>query len=187
MTTTKKKLLALAVLSIGIIPSIPVDFASAIVPNQVDLQRHCRNRLGFGQTEPLYGSLLLQLRRCVDNTRVQYEHAARLLNRKGNVHYAQYFPGQSAPKGKETQRSLNTRMENAENSRITYYRTVGLEDREFLLQDHRRSRRLLVQEAEQRLLRQRREHYQRWRQSIQTCRYYVRENRHDCERFQLSR
>lgn len=183
----RTRLLALSVLSIGLIPSIPVDFASAIVPSQPDLQRHCRTRLGFGQTEPVYGSLLLQLRRCIDNTRKQYEHAARLMRRAGVAHYQAYTQEQVKPKGKETQRGLNRRMEANERSRLRYYHTVDLEDREFLLQDHRRSRRLIVAEQADNLLRQKRAKHQRWRQALQTCRYFVSEDRHDCVRFELTR
>ncbi|MBT4120060.1 MAG: hypothetical protein HOG89_05560 [Candidatus Peribacter sp.] len=179
-----KRLIALTVLAVGLLPSLPIDFASAIVPNQTELQRHCRDRLGFGQTEPVYGSLLLQLRRCIDNTRTQYEHASRLLNRAGITHYSSVTRDVSY--GRETQRSLNTRMLDQEKTRKSYYHNVPLGDREFILQEHRRSKRLIVQEQERRLLRQRREKLQRWRQALQTCKYYASENRHDCVQFELT-
>lgn len=182
-----KRLIALTVLSVGLLPSLPVDFASAIVPTQEDLQRHCRDRLGFGQTEPVYGPLLLQLRRCIDNTKEQYEHAARLLRRSGAVHYSSVTKENAVDRGRVTQRTLNTTMEEAEKTRISYYRNVPVEDREYLLNEHRRSRRLLVQEAEQRLVRERRAKLFRYRQAIQTCRYEVASGSHHCVRYELSK
>ena len=194
MTTTHKKLIAIAVLGIGLLPSLPIGTADAIVPSQPELVRHCRDRLGFGQTEPVYGSLLLQLRRCIDNTRRQYQHASRLLSRTGAVHYSQYRPihDRFRPINDErhvrsSKRSINTRAEGRERARIAYYRTVNIEDRDILLRDHRRSRRLLVQEQRHHLLRHRRAKHTRWKQAIQTCRYIVRDQRHDCVRYELTR
>jgi hypothetical protein len=180
-----KRLIAITILAIGLLPSLPIDLASAVVPNQVDLQRHCRSRLGFGQTEPVYGSLLLQLRRCIDNTRQQYEFASRLLRHKGMAHYSEVAK-QHVSQQRETQRTLNVRMQRQERTRISYYHNVPLEDREFLLQEHRRSRRLIVQEQQRILLRQKRVKLHRWRQAIQTCKYYARQNRHTCVQFQLT-
>lgn len=192
-----QRLLALTVLGFGLIPSFVVSRADAVVPNHVDLQRHCRARLGFGQTEPIYGSQVLQLRRCIDNTAKQYMLVSRALRRTGRSHY--YARGQQnlmvhskrpavvVHGRRETQRSLNTRVQREEKNRINYYHKTPLQTREFLLQDHRRSRRLVVQEAERRLVRQRRAKHQRWRQAITTCRYFARDGRHDCERYHLSR
>lgn len=180
-----KRFIAITILAVGLIPSLPVDFASAIVPNQTDLQRHCRDRLGFGQTEPVYGSLLLQLRRCIDNTRDQYEHASKLLRRAGITHYSSVAKENAPSFGRETQRSLNERMLDQERTRKSYYHNVPLEDREFILQEHRRSKRLIVQEQQRLLLRQKRAKLSRWRQAIQTCRYYVAEDRHDCVQYEL--
>ena len=180
-----KRIIALTIIAAGLIPSLPVHYAGASVPNQTALQRHCRDRLGFGQTEPVYGSLLLQLRRCIDNTREQYEHASRLLRRAGVTHYST-VTRENVRHGKETQRTLNTRMQDQERTRLSYYHNVPLADREFILQEHRRSKRLLVQEQERRLLRQRRAKLHRWRQAIQTCRNYVSEDRHDCVQYELT-
>lgn len=179
-----KRIIAITILAIGLIPSLPVDFATAIVPNQTALQRHCRDRLGFGPTEPVYGSLLLQLRRCIDNTRIQYEHASRVLNRAGIMHYSSVT--RDATYGRETQRSLNTRMQDQERTRKSYYHNVPLADRESILQEHRRSKRLIVQEQQRLLLRQKRMKLQRWRQAIQTCTYSVSEDRHDCVQYELT-
>jgi len=179
-----KRIIAITILAIGLIPSLPVTSADAIVPNQEALQRHCRDRLGFGQTEPVYGSLLLQLRRCIDSTRTQYEHASRLLDRKGLTHYSTVTKKNTVTR-RETQRTLNERMLDQERTRTSYYHNVPLADREFILQEHRRSKRLIVQEQERLLLRQRTDKLQRWRQALQTCKYYVRENRHDCVQFEL--
>lgn len=180
-----KRIIAITILAIGLLPSLPIDFASAIVPNQTELQRHCRDRLGFGQTEPVYGSLLLQLRRCIDNTRTQYERASRLLNRAGITHYSS-VSREEPTHTRETQRSLNERMLSQEATRQSYYHNVPLADREFILQEHKRSKRLIIQEQERLLLRQKRVKLQRWRQAIQTCKYYVSENRHDCVRYELT-
>ncbi len=180
-----KRLIAITVLAVGLLPSLPIDFASAVVPNQSDLQRHCRDRLGFGRTEPVYGSLLQQLRRCIDNTRDQYEHASRLLRRAGVTHYST-ITRDNAPVRRETQRTLNTRMQKQERTRISYYHNVPLADREILLQDHRISKRLIVKQQQQLLLRQKRAKLQRWRQAVQTCNYYVAEDRHDCVRYELT-
>lgn len=166
-----KRLLALSLLTIGLLPSIPVLTASALVPNQEDLQRHCRERLGFGNTEPVYGSLLLQLRRCIDSTEQQYERASRLLRRAGIVHYSEITAEETAPHGRVTQRTLNEQQQSAENTRLSYYHNVPLQDREFLLQEHRRSKRILVQEQEQRLVRERRAKLLQYRRAIQTCRF----------------
>lgn len=182
-----KRLIALSILAVGLIPSIPVFTADAIVPNQEDLQRHCRERLGFGQTEPVYGSLLLQLRRCIDNTREQYETASRLLRRSGAVHYSVITAENTESHHRITQRTLNTQMENAEQTRLSYYHNVPLEDREVLLQNQRTSRRLLVQEAEARLVRERRAKLDRYRRAIQTCRYYPATGSQECIQYELSR
>ncbi|MDA0376103.1 MAG: hypothetical protein O3A80_02210 [bacterium] len=171
-----KRIIAITILAIGLIPSLPVTSADAIVPNQEALQRHCRDRLGFGQTEPVYGSLLLQLRRCIDSTRTQYKPDL--------VHYSTVAKKETVTQ-RETQRTLNERMHNQERTRKSYYHNVPLADREFILQEHRRSKRLIVQEQERLLLRQRTDKLQRWRQALKTCTYYVRENRHDCVQFEL--
>ncbi len=184
-----KRLIAITVLTVGLVPSIPILFADAATPNQRDLTRHCRTRLGFSQTEPLFGPLLLQLRRCIDNTRQQYEHADRLMRRSGVTHYSQrYDQAQSfAPPVKETQRSLNTRTQREEVIRLDYYHNTTLDVRDRALREHRISRRFLVQEAEHRLLREKRAKQQRWVNAIQVCRYIARNQRQTCVYRELSR
>lgn len=184
-----KRLLALAVLTVGLVPSIPVFLTEAAVPNQEELQRHCRDRLGFGQTEPLYGPTLLQLRRCIDNTKTQYEQADRLQRRFSQpaaVHYSVIHREQAPENPRETQRTLNERMLQQERTRLSYYHTVPVEDREVLLSQHRISRRLLVQEQEARLIRERRAKLDQWRRSIQVCRYFADESRHLCQQYELT-
>lgn len=183
-----KKILALLVLTVGLLPSIPVFFATAAAPTQEELTKHCRTRLGFGQTEPIYGPMVLQLRRCIDSTREQYERAATLERRAGVTHYTQrYDQAQSmAQPVKETQRSLNTRVEREEDIRLDYYHNSTVEERTEALRQHRIDRRLFAQEVQQTLLRERRAKQQRWKTAIQVCRYYARSERQYCVYSQLA-
>jgi len=187
---TSKRWIALTVLAIGLLPSIPVFIADAAVPNQADLQRHCRERLGFGPTEPLGGPMLLQLRRCIDNTKAQYEKAdrlqARFSNRPAAVHYSVINKELTPDNPRETQRTLNERMLQQEKTRLSYYNTVPVEDREVLLTEHRRSRRLIIQEQEARLIRERRAKLEQWQRSIQICRYYTRDESLNCQWHELT-
>ena len=183
-----RRFFALTILTVGLLPSMLIAHANAIVPNQVQLQRHCRERLGFGPTEPLYGPLLLQLRRCIDNTESQYEHASRLMRRSGvPMHYAAVNRETFTRYRKETQRSLNTRIQLQERNRLRYYRTVDLRDRDTVLDNHRRSRRIAVQDQQEVLLRQNRDKYLRWKRAVQACRIYSSDVRQECVSHELNR
>lgn len=183
-----KKALATTVLFIGLLPSIPVGISLAGVPNQEELTRHCRDRLGFGQTEPIYGSQLLQLRRCIDNTKDQYERAEKLMRRAGVTHYAQRFSQAETvtPGGRETQRSLNTRMLDQEETRLNYYHNVSLEDRDNALEEHQLRRRAQSQEQQLLLLRDIRTKQALWKRAVRTCVYYPREQRQECVYLELN-
>ncbi|MCA9371073.1 MAG: hypothetical protein KC680_03890 [Candidatus Peregrinibacteria bacterium] len=183
-----KRLLAISLLTVGLLPSIPVLQTLASVPSQEDLTRHCRDRLGFGQTEPIYGSQLLQLRRCIDNTRSQYEKADQLLRRAGATHYAQrYDQAQTlAPTGRETQRSLNERVLREEQVREEYYNNVSLEDRDDALEAHRLRRRAESYEQQLLLLRDIRSKQAKWKRAVRTCVYYPREQRQECVYLELN-
>jgi len=176
-----KRLLAISVLTIGLLPSIPVFVASAAIPSQDELNRHCRSRLGYAQTEPLVGSLVFQLRRCITNTKQQYEALdtfQRKLQRYDQIFWKRYEYGQNILH--ESQRSLDKRMENQEQIRETYYKTKTVQEREIELNEHRRSRRTIVRQKEQQLLLERRAQREKWTKAIQTCTYYPRENREEC-------
>jgi len=183
-----KRLLAISVLTIGLLPSIPVFIANAAVPSQDELNRHCRSRLGYAQTEPLVGSSVFQLRRCISSTKKQYEALDRFQNklqRYDQTFWKRYEYGQTILH--ESQRGLDKRMENQEQIRERYYKTKTVQEREIELSEHRRSRRTIVRQKEQQLLLEKRAQRDTWKKAIQTCTYYPRENREMCVQQMLTK
>jgi hypothetical protein len=183
----KRRLLALTVLTVGLLPSIPLMSATARGLTQKQMTESCRRELGYGTADPLYGALLHELRRCVNTKRkasVNQDILNRRLARYDQRFWQRYEHGQKILN--ETQRSLNNRMEDQEHRRISYYHNVPLEDRDIILKKHRRSRRQIVQEAEQRLMRERRAKYLRWQGAIQSCRYFPSTKHSECVWHMLS-
>lgn len=183
-----KRLLAISILTFGLLPSIPVFVAGAAVPSQEDLNRHCRSRLGYDQTEPLVGSAVFQLRRCITNTKQQFERVEQInhrLQRYDQNFWKRYEYGQKILK--ESRRSLDKRMENQVQIRENYYKTKTVQERAIDLNEHRRSRRTVVREKEQNLLRERRSQREKWTKAIQSCTYYPREDREHCVQHMLTK
>src|SRR3989344_2753681 len=170
-----KRLLAISVLALGLLPSIPLSIAEAGIGTQEDLTRHCRDRLGFPQTLPLYGQDLLQLRHCIDSTREQFQYADRLTRRAGIFPDVDRYEEvqEAVTTRKETRRSLNDRLYTEGNQRITYFKETPVDIREYALQQHRTSRRLAVHEQEQRIILEKKEKQLRWQRAVQVCRYYA--------------
>lgn len=182
-----RRLIAILVLTIGIAPSIPIFLAQAAVPSQEELVRHCRDRLGYSQTEPLVGASVFQLRRCITNVKKQYERVERLeqkLQRYDQHFWQRYEYGQKILR--ESRRGLEKRVENQVQVRTSYYKNTSLDERAEDLEAHRRSRRTIVREQEQKLLRERRAKQEKWRNAIQACRVYPRAERENCVQYMLT-
>ncbi len=184
-----KRLLAITVLALGLLPSLPVFTATALSLAEESLNDHCRSRLGIGQTEPVYGLVLQQIKRCMTNTAEQFKIAETLQRRAGIGHYVQrYDEAQAArPVFRETQRSLTTRMLKQEEIRIDYYKTSTVSERAEALNLHRISRRLAVREKEQQLFQERLQKQMQWQRAIQACRYSVRSQSGNCALMELTR
>jgi hypothetical protein len=183
-----KRLLAISILTFGLLPSIPVFHVSASVPSQEALTRHCRSRLGYTQTEPLVGSAVFQLRRCINNTKKQFERVEQInhrLQRYDQKFWKRYEYGQNILR--ESRRSLDKRMENQEQIRTTYYKNTPVQKRENDLNAHRRSRRTIIREKEQQLLRERRAEREQWTNAIRSCTHYPRAERESCVQYMLTK
>lgn len=176
----KHRVLALAILFVGLLPSMTVWQAGAM-PSQADMQRHCRAQLGYGPTDPLSGSAVYLLRRCITTTTKQYQAAERIEQQQmradqqfwGRWEHGQEFVRQSA-------RSIRRQQETQEAVRERYYKTTSLEQRDVLLRQHRRQRRQEVRLLEQQQLREQQEKMERWRQATATCRTYPRVTQQAC-------
>jgi hypothetical protein len=182
-----KRLLAISILTFGLLPSIPVFVTSAATLSQSALTRHCRTVIGYGPTDPLVGSAVYELRRCINVTKKkfeQFEVVERIQQRADQQFWKRYEYGQNILR--ESQRSLDKRMENQEQIRTTYYKNTPVQKREEDLSTHRRSRRTIVREREQQLLRERRSERDKWTKAIRSCTYYPRAERESCVQYMLT-
>jgi|GEM_PF-1395254 len=182
-----RRLLAIFVLTLGLLPSIPVLFAHAAAPSQEDLIAYCRNELGYGQTQRLVGSSVFLLRSCVTDAKKKLEANERLdgiLQRKDQHFWKRYEYGQEILK--ESKRSLQRRVENTVNIRESYYKETTIQQRQADLLQHIASRRAAVRIQEQNLLRERRAEQIKWQNAQQTCRSYDRSEREQCVQFLLT-
>ena len=182
-----RRLLAILVLTIGLIPSIPALYAYAASPSQEDLVRYCRDKLGYGQTQRLVGSSVFLLRSCITDIKKQSEADMRfenVLQRKDQHFWKRYEYGQKILK--ESQRSLQKRIENKVAIRETYYRQTSVEQRQADLLKHIAARRAAVRIQEQNLLRDKRAAQEKWKNAIQACRSYDRAEREQCVQFLLT-
>jgi hypothetical protein len=182
-----KRLLAISLLGFGLLPSIPVLVTSAAIPSQTALTRHCRTVIGYGPTDPLVGSAVYELRRCINVTKKkfeQFEEVERIQQRADQQFWKRYEYGQKILH--ESQRGLDKRMENQEQIRTTYFKNTSVEKREIELNKHRRSRRAAVRETEQQLLRERRSEREKWTKAIQSCTHYSRAERESCVQYMLT-
>ncbi len=182
-----RRLLAIFVLTIGLIPSIPVFVTSAALPSDEELNSLCRERLGHGPTDPLVGSEVFQLRRCINNMKTQFERAElleRRLQRYDQRFWQRYEYGQEVLR--ESRRSLDSRMQQQRETRTNYYKDTSVQERAVELQAHRRSRRAVVREKEQQLLRERRIKQEKWQNAIRACRTYERSQQQQCFQFMLT-
>lgn len=183
-----KRFIATLVLALGILPSIPVVSTFARVPNQRTLTRDCKDRLGFGQTDPLYGAQVLALRRCIDETKASYSHAEQLLRDAPISHYTSRFTRlqQAVATRRETRRSLNNRMEAQKEIRDSYYSNLTINQRDVALQQHFIERRTESTSPEAYVLRAIRAKQAEWNNAIRSCVFYPRENRQECVYIKLS-
>ena len=182
-----RRFLAIFVLTIGLLPSIPVMFAHASASSQEDIVRYCKNTLGYGQTQRLVGSSVFLLRECITDVRKQAEADVLLediLQRKDQHFWRRYEYGQRILQ--ESQRSLQERVENQVQVRETYYKQTSIEQRQADLLNHIAARRAAVRIQEQNLLREKRAMQDKWNSAIQTCRSYERTEREQCIQFLLT-
>jgi len=167
-----KRLIALLVLGVGALVSIPLSAVEADMPSHEELEFQCRQRLRFSRNQFLNNLQLDQLRRCVRNTRIQYERADELqrrLNRYDQQYYKRYEHGQEILR--ISRRSLKERIHQQEDIRKSYYKTVSLDQRHQDLLRHRVERRRIIREKENQLMREKQEKLERWRTAVKACRY----------------
>lgn len=178
----KKRLLAITILGIGIIPCIPVLHAAAVASlSQSKYEQYCRAQLGYGPNQPLNGALVYNLRRCINVTKKEVQKAAEFQN---EVLRNQPRSWRTAVIGEEvlkrSRRSIVDQKEAQEEVREEYYHAVSLEDRQADLLRHRAERRKAVQDAERSIIMQQREKIYKWRTALNICRSYSGVERQQC-------
>ena len=177
-----KRILAICVLAVGIAPSIPVFNALARVPRQDVLVRECKDKLGFGQTQPLHGAEVLALRRCLDSAKEYYREARFEVRLLPVSHYQSTYERLQAAVAtrRESRRSLNARVEFQKDIREDYYTSLTIGERDLALQQHREDRRTQPESPQAYVLRAVRAKQAEWRNAIRSCVYYPREQRQEC-------
>lgn len=172
-----RRFLAISVLAAGLLPSVPAPGVSAGFMNQHELILYCRNRLGYGPTNPLYGKNLLRIRRCIDSAR--HEKNAETALQKP-VHYTQLYQNVEPGAKKEMRRSLHKRVYGQQDIRKQYYLNTDINDRAVAMNEHRKQRRAEVQQPQRLLMRELRAKQFISNGSIRSCVYYISEKREEC-------